>query len=446
MQDRELAAWEGNTTRSRVLTVAGIVLVAFNLRPAITSVGPLIHPIQADLGLSNGLAGLITTLPLLAFGVLSPLAPKIGRKIGNPYAILLGLILLAIGIVTRSGGSIAALFTGTTLVGIGIAVCNVLLPGLVKHLFPNQVGLMTSVYATAMGLLAATASGVSIPLAQGLRLGWQSTLAGWALLAVAAGAVWMPQLRLHRKRQSIANSRLVLAQSSPTQLEFKQTPPETLPAPNLAPKPGLEQRPMSHALWRSPLAWQVTLFMGLQSFLFYCIIAWLPEILIQDGLSANLSGWLLSLMQVVGLPATFVTPILADRFRNQRPIVLGIGTVYGLGTALLFAHWLPAILLSVVLVGLGQGSAISLALALFGLRTQSAHQAAELSGMAQSIGYFLAATGPVTTGILFDLTGSWTINLVVFLAVVALMTWAGVGAGQRKFVFPQFSEPQRFGF
>lgn len=382
---------------TRVILVAGILLIACNLRTSITSVGPIVDDIRRSLHISNGLVGLITTLPLISFGLLSSVAPRIGRRIGNEQALFLGLITLLIGIVIRSIGSVWALFVGTALLGFGIAIGNVLLPSVIKHRFPDKVGLMTSSYSTVMGVFAATASGISVPLSRGLGLGWQKGLLVWGLLCAIACLCWLPQLRKHDK-----NNRASTVHST---------------------------------VWSSGLAWQVTFFMGCQSFLFYCTIAWLPSLLLAHGISQVTSGWLVSIMQFVALPTTFATPILADKLRHQRGIIIIIGLMYAIGiVGLFFKGSFLLTILWVVLIGLAQGGCISLSLALFGLRTDNAHHAAELSGMAQSVGYLLAAVGPVLIGILFDLTHSWAMPLWTWFIVLILMILAGMGAGRNRVI------------
>jgi MFS transporter, CP family, cyanate transporter len=380
----------------------GIILAACNLRAPLTSLGPLIHSIRVDLGISNGLAGLLTTLPLISFALLSPIAPKIGVRFGNERTLLFGLLVLVIGVLVRSIGFTFTLFTGTALIGLGIAMGNVLLPSLVKHKFPNKVGLITSIYSTSMGICAALASGISIPIAQGLHAGWKLSLACWAGLAVLATCIWVIELRNGGTEKSAAAKQNYIADSP---------------------------------LWRSTLAWQITLFMGLQSFLFYCTIAWLPDILASHGVDGSTAGWMLSLMQFVSLPTTFFTPILADRLSGQRGIVVCLGMIYLLGLAgLLAGENMIMVTISVALVGLAQGGCISLALALFGLRAANAKQAGELSGMAQSVGYLLAAVGPVFTGFLFDKVHAWTLPLLMLSIVAILMTAAGIGAGRNEYI------------
>lgn len=389
----------------RALLVVGIIGVAFNLRASITAVGPLLASIRVDLHISNGLAGSITTFPLLAFGLMSPLAPRIGNRLGLTRSIFVGLILLISGIAVRSFGSTITLLVGTICLGLGIAVCNVLLPSLVKQQFPERVGIMTSTYSTAMGLIAAIASGVSIPLSVGMNLGWQKSLAVWAVLAVLTAVIWLPQLRTREPRGEVFGGGAVPAQLTQT------------------------------SVWRSSLAWQVTFFMGLQSFLYFCIVAWLPAILNDKGLSPSTAGWLLFLVQFVGLPATFLTPILADKLANQRGIVVGIGVLYLLGVlTFMLGRDMGLMVLASILVGLSQGSSIGLALTLLGLRTNDARHAANLSGMAQSVGYLLAAAGPVLIGVLFDFSHSFTLPFILMIVAAVLMVMAGLGAGKNQTV------------
>ncbi|WP_017727800.1 CynX/NimT family MFS transporter [Halalkalibacterium ligniniphilum] len=392
-----------NLEIKRALLLIGIVFVAFNLRSAITAVGPLVSSIRADMGISNGLVGFLTTLPLLSFAVLSFYAPRLGHRFGNEIMVFVALFALTAGIIMRSTGLIFTLFVGTAIIGVGIAIINVLLPGIVKKKYPENVGLITGVYTTSMSIFAALGSGLSIPLAQGLNLGWQKSLLFWSILAVIAIFLWIPHLR-----QGLKNSK---------------------PVPKITNVAG-------NTLWRSKLAWQVTIFMGFQSFIFYCTIAWLPEILSGSGLNMATAGWMLTIMQLAGLPMTFLTPLFADRFENQRGIVLLIGVLYIGGIiGILVGGSLLLLSLSVILLGLGQGAAISLALTFFGLRSASAQQAAELSGMAQSIGYTLAAVGPILLGFILDITHSGTIPLLILGGAVVIMSLAGLGAGRNRTVY-----------
>lgn len=383
-----------------------MILIAMNLRPAITAVGPVIDFIRTDLGVSNGVAGLLTTLPLLGFAAMSPVAPQLGRRFGNEMTLFFGLIILFCGIIIRTASWIWLLFLGTTFVGVGVAVGNVMLPGLIKDKFPHRVGLMTSVYTTSMNVLAALGIGLSLPLARGLGLGWSKALACWAVLTVIAMIIWLPQLRSSK------------SSSNPKRVTSPEVP-----------------------LWRSLLAWKVTFFMGLQSMAYYVMITWLPEILHDHGLTLSTAGWMASFMQLVGLPGTFIAPIVADRLKDQRPIVIVISVLYFIGfCGLLLGGNFFWTVIWITCFGSALGAAISLSLAFLGLRAANARQAAALSGMAQSVGYLLAAVGPFLIGFLFDLTHSWTFPLLTLLGTGVLMTIAGLGAGRNEYVLPVSQE------
>ena len=379
-----------------VLLVLGLVLLAANLRPALTGLTPLIGQIRADTGISYGVAGLLTALPLLAMGVLSPIAPRLARRFGMERVLLASMLVLAAGIVLRSAGAAAALFLGTAVLGAAIAIGNVLLPGLVKREFPERVGFMTSIYSTALAISAAIAAGASFPLANQTGIGWRASLALWALLALTAAVAWLPQVR--SARPSNASAETYHEVSAP---------------------------------WRSALAWQVTLFMGLQSLGYYVVLTWLPEILQEEaGISAARAGWMLALAQAVGIASIFLAPVLAGRRPSQYGVVAGAVALTGAGAlGLLFAAE-TATALWVVLLGLGQGACFSLALTFFALRAPDSEHAAALSGMAQSVGYLLAAVGPFLFGLLRDATHAWTVPLALLFTVVVGLLITGLGAAR----------------
>jgi CP family cyanate transporter-like MFS transporter len=379
-----------------LLLVLAIVLLAANLRPALTSVAPLIGQIRTDTGVSNGVAGLLTGLPLLAFAVLSPIAPRLARRFDMERVLLASLLVLAVGILLRSAGVVAALFLGTAILGAAIAVGNVLLPSLVKREFPERTGLMTSTYTTALAVSAAIAAGASFPIAYQVDIGWRGSLALWALLALVAAVAWFPQIRsADPANASTGTSRGVTG------------------------------------LWGSVLAWQVTLFMGLQSLGYYVVLTWLPEILQEEvGVSASQAGWMLALAQVVVIPAMFIAPVLADRRPSQYSVVVVAVTLTGVGTLGLLVAASTATVLWIVLLGLGQGACFSLALTFFALRAPDSEHAAALSGMAQSIGYLLAAGGPFLFGLLRDATHAWTAPLTLLVAVTVCLLITGLGAAR----------------
>ncbi|MGG0667044.1 CynX/NimT family MFS transporter [Sporosarcina koreensis] len=383
------------------LLIVGIVFIAANLRAPLTSVGPLVSFIRDNLHISNTMAGMITTLPLLAFALFSPLVPKLARKFGMETVIFISIIFLLIGITLRSLSGIIVLYIGTAILGLAIAVSNVLLPSLIKREFPERIGLMTGVYSISMNLMGAIASGISVPIAIGAGYGWQGALGIWGVLSFISILFWLPQMKRNKEKASV----------SPHQTDDRHV-----------------------NLWRSSLAWQVTLFMGLQSMVFYVLIAWLPAILVEQGISSDQSGWLLSIMQLALLPFTFIVPIVAGRMSSQRPLVIVTAALLLTGTLGLLYGNTNVILLWIIVLGIGGGFAFSLSMMFFGLRTANARQAADLSGMAQSIGYLLAASGPTLFGYLHDVTNSWTIPLWILVVASVLILVFGLGAGRERTV------------
>lgn len=382
------------------LLLLGILLIAANLRASITAVGPIVSDIQAAFGLSSAITGLLMTLPLLAFALVSPLAPRFARRISMENTLLLAMVVLTGAIVIRSLPSVAALFAGTALLGMAIAAANVLLPSLIKRDFPTTVGMMTGLYSVVMNLGAALASGFSIPIAEQLGFGWQGMLASWSLVALIATASWLPQTR------SLTRSgRMKTAGSA-----------------------------KRSSLLSSGLAWQVTLFMGLQSFCFYVNISWLPEILFDRGMSHIDAGWMLSLLQFVSLPATFIIPVIAGRQASQRGLVVLTAVLLLIGYIGLLIGSSALIPICMILLGIAGGSGFSLAVMFFVLRTSSTEQSAQLSGMAQSIGYLLAAAGPLLFGFIHDLTHNWTISLVMLVIVSVIFGIVGLSAGANKYL------------
>ncbi len=387
---RKRESWSVN-----LLLIMGMVLVAVNLRPALASVGPLIGDIRQTTGLSNSRLGLLTTLPLVAFGVVSTLTPLLTRRFGIGGTMMGAMGLLALGCAARFVPSIFALYFGTLLIGVAIAIGNVLLPSIAKRNFASRSGLITSLYSSAMGLGASLAAGLSIPLASNLQWGWRSSLGVWSVPALVAMVVWLPQCwRLKRSQHSRSFTRAL------------------------------------RDLGSSTLAWQVALFMGLQSLTFYIVLAWLPAILMSRGYDASFSGWMLSLSQAMGILGSLIIPVFAATRRDQRGIVAFLFLVESIGlTGLMFPAlgWIEA---WVSIVGFVLGGSFGLALLFIVVRTSTTETATELSGMAQSIGYLIAAMGPTLFGSLFDLTGAWTAGLVFLMITAVLKLGMGMGAGR----------------
>lgn len=390
-----------NKNINNVLLILGIIFIASNLRAPLTSVGSLIPFIRDDLVISNALAGTITTVPLLAFAFLSPFAPKIANKISMEWTIFLSLIILSIGIVLRSLFGVTSLFIGTTLIGFAIAIGNVLIPAFIKMKFPFKVGIMTGIYAVFMNVFAAFASGLSVPISSVNGVGWKGSLVCWGILTLIALFIWIPQVI---KRDD-------------SDIKAEKTP--------------MKQK---NKLWKSPLAWSVTLFMGLQSLIFYTLVTWLPELLHHHGYSSTSAGWMLFLLQFAIIPITFIVPLVAEKMTDQKLLSILTATFFILGILGLMIGHTSLLVVSILLIGVACGSAFSLSMMFFSMRTTSGQQAAELSGMAQSFGYFLAAGGPVLFGGLYDLTGGWMVPLIVLIFIAVVILVVGIYAGQDKVI------------
>ncbi|MGB3751770.1 MAG: MFS transporter [Arcobacteraceae bacterium] len=376
----------------------GIIFVSFNLRAPITSVGPVIDLIQTEYHLNSSMAGFITTLPLLAFAIFSPFVARINHRFGHGLTMFAALLLIIIGELVRSYTNVVGLFAGTILIGIGIAIGNVLIPSVIKHKFKKNVGSIISIYITSMCIFAALGSGLSIPISE--VSDWNTSLSMWIILALIALLVWLPQLK---KSEEYDNAD-----------EIK-----------------LEEVIKSKSIWKSPLAWWVTLYMGTQSLLFYTLITWIPSILIFKNFDSHFSGMMLLLFQLVGLPATLLVPIIADKIKHQKLIATIISFLYLIGLVILvFAQSTFSVISSMIFIGLGMGGSISLAIGFITLRTPHAKKAAELSGMSQSAGYLFAAVGPILIGFIYDITKSWTNALLVLIALLVLLILSGLKAGR----------------
>lgn len=384
------------STKTSWLLLVGVILVGTNLRVPLTSVGALISFIRDDLAISNALAGFITTLPLLSFAFISPFAPKIANRIGIEWTIALSLIVLLIGIGIRSLSGISLLFTGTLFIGLAIAMGNVLIPGIIKMNFPLKVGLMTGMYAIFMNVFGALGSGLSVPIASIGNFGWQGALGVWGILTTLSLLIWLPQLKKGRNQKTAVKT---------------------------------EKREKSK-LWRSPLAWKITIFMGGQSLTFYTLITWLPDILHSNGYHSNAAGWMVFLMQFALIPFTFIIPVVAEKMKNQVGLSVATAVLFIVGFAGLLQGSSALIPLWVILLGIAGGSAFSLSMMFFTLRTRDGKEAAELSGMAQSFGYLLAAVGPVLVGALQDATGGWTIPLTLLILLSIVLLIVGIASGR----------------
>lgn len=377
------------------MLTAAILAVAVNLRAPVTCVGPLVGQIRQSLGLSASAAGTLTAIPLLCFALAAPFAGKLARRFGLGRTLLAAMASVAAGTALRSWAGAAGLFLGTVMIGLGIGCGNVLLPVTVKSLYPERIGPMTSAFTTCMSLSAGLASALALGLAQ--HLGWRGTLAVWGSPALLASVLWF-------SRRGTA-------------------PAET----------GEERRTVN--VWRSPVAWYCTLYMGTQSIFYYSSATWLPAIAAAKGITPELGGILTAVSLFMAIPANLTAPILAARLRDTRALTGAVAAVFAAGGLLLWrSASFPGMLLAVVLCGFGAGCSFSICMALIGMRTRTADAAAGLSGMLQTVGYAIAAVGPVLLGRLNDVTGSWNAPLLVMLAAILANGLVGQLAGKQGFV------------
>ncbi len=386
-------SWKGTT----LLLVIGVICIASTLRMPLTVVGPIISFIREDLGISNILAGFLTTIPLLAFAIISPFAPIVARKFGLELTLFLSTILLGVGIVLRSLGTTSLLVFGTMLIGIAISFGNVLIPGLLKLKFPFHVGLLMAFFTMSMNLTAGLGAGISYPVANS-SLGWQGALAITLVLVVLTILIWIPQLKFNKPEPIVATTK-------------ERTP-----------------------LWKSPVTWAVAGAMGFQSLLFYTTAAWIPEIYISQGLAAVRAGWMFSIMQFSQVPMALAVPIIGSKMTSQRPLVLMFTVFYFIGFIGVVMEWTSFAVLWVVLLGLAGGASFALAMMFFTLRTRTAFEAADLSGFAQSLGYLLAAIGPMLFGYLHDLFGGWNIAGWLFVVVALILFICSFRASKNEYV------------
>ncbi len=398
-----LAASCANAPQRPVQWLLGLslILIASNLRPVFGSLSVVLPEIMRDTGLSAAGASLLTTLPIVCLGLFAAPTPWLARRFGAERVLLLALLLIGCGTLLRASGSLPLLFTSAVLAGAGIAMGNVLLPGLVKRHFAHRAALMTGLYTLAICIGATMATALTVPLqTHYFDDSWSHALALWAAPALLVFLLWLPQ------------------------------------ALRAAPLP-VDPAAHTGSLWRSALAWQVTCFMGLQSALAYIVIGWLAPILRERGLDSSMAGYVAALSILAQLVTCLVIPAVAARCRDQRGLALGMtATMFISLIALLFAP-LSTAWLWAILVGFSQGGIFALALSLIVMRSGNAHVTAQLSAMAQGWGYLLAAFGPLLAGLLRQWTGSFTSSAWLIAVLSAALAWSGWGAGRNLLVQPQ---------
>lgn len=392
----------------------GLLVIALNLRMGVASVGPVLPAIEHDLGIPAAAAGLLTTIPVFAFGAFAFLTPTLTRRIGLHRLLAVTMLVVAIGIGIRLVPSPLALFGGTVLVGAGIAVANVCMPAVIKQDFAHRLGLMMGLYSTALFLGAAAAAALTVPFMTALDGSWRGALAMWAIPAVLALLVWLP-----RAVRPVSGS--------PAVPGVPGAPGDAIVEPR--------DEPRMSALLRDPVAWAVTGFMGLQSLSYYAALTWIPTLLQDVGVSLSDAGLLLSYSSLPGIAAALLVPTMLRWMRpTWLPVVL---------SALLCAAGLIGLLVApggaapwvwMTLLGLGQGAAIALSLTYIVLRAPDAKHTAHLSTMAQGIGYLLAGLGPLGIGILHAAVGGWAVPVAALIILLGVQAAAGAAASRERHV------------
>ncbi|WP_353458682.1 CynX/NimT family MFS transporter [Staphylococcus coagulans] len=381
---------EQQTNRINWLLFIGIMLIAANLRAPITSVGVVLPTIKDTLNLTNTEVSFISIIPLLAFAIISSLVAKVSHRFGMERSLFFAMALIFIGVVIRSVTNVSLLYIGTILIGVGIAFGNVLAPGMIKSKFPMRIGIMTAYYTVVMNIFGALSSYGAAPLLKSFNYNIALGLIG--VVTMITLIVWTFQLRNDEQQVTV----------------------DTTDAVNV---------------WKSPLAWQITLLMGGQSLIFYSLINWLPEFLLSYDIPVTYAGLYLSILQLAIIPLTFVTPLYATKLRSQVIPTAFTGALFTIGILILmFSPHLA--LISLIIIGIALGIAFGLVNTFFSLRTESGLTAAKLAGMSQAVGYLFACIGPLFFGILHDVTGHWVFSLLILLLTAIAVMIIGARAGR----------------
>jgi CP family cyanate transporter-like MFS transporter len=384
-----------------------LFVVALNLRPALTTVGPLLPQIGATEGISESTQGLLGALPLIAFGVASLLVPRLSARFGPERAVLAALLVLGTGVLVRSFGGPSGLWVGTVVLGAAIAVGNVIVPALIKRDDPGNMVRSTGVYSACLALSAGIGAAIAVPIAQATD--WRISLAVWAVPAFAAAALWWPRARSAQRG----------TKDTATTATDARAPAVPNPAAPTA------------SVWRQPTAWFLTAFMGLQSTAFYVLITWLPTIDVSYGVSEAQAGLHILGFQAIGVVAGLAIPRLMRGPDSQVAAALFPSCAVIVGVSGLIVA--PSVsLLWILIAGLGTGSSLVVALSLISMRGRTHDEVTRLSGMAQSVGYLLAAGGPVAAGALAERTGSWDSTLVMLAILSVVQLGIGIVAGKDR--------------
>lgn len=384
--------------------IFAIVFIASTLRAPLTSVGPVVDEIKQVMEINNSVAGILTTIPLIIFAIVSPFVSKVTARLTMSRTILYSTMLLIVALYLRIAGDFTLFLIGTLILGVAIAFGNVVLPSYVKWYFPMQIGLATGIYSGTMNFTAGLGGGLSFPLSEITPLGFRLSLSFWILFAIIAIILWIPKAR---KGVQLEKATAIADQ---------------------------QDRPKKVAITKSKLAWMVALTMGFQSMVFYTVVAWVPSILVDRGLDPSTAGYLLMLNQFSQVPMTFTFPIIASKLKDQRILVVIITALFLVGFSLFFTQSLVLLIIGIIIAGLAMGACFSLCMTFFSIRARTSDGSISLSGFGQSVGYLIAAVGPFLIGYLHDATESWDSGIIALIVMSALFFIFGYPAAKNRVV------------
>ncbi|HCN50063.1 MAG TPA: MFS transporter [Chryseobacterium sp.] len=384
-----------------IINILVVILISSNLRSPIVAVAPVLGEVREALNLDNFQVSLLTSIPLFMFAACSVLVSRFSNTFGISKLLMYSVIILSFGLFLRISGSLWLLFLGSLFIGLGICIGNVVTPGYVKNNFPKQIGLMTGIFAVSMNLTAALASGFSVKIGEWTGFGWRGSLGIWLVIAALGLLVLILELIFNKKNVD-------------------------------QPKTALSTSDFN--MFKSSQAWNISIFMGLQSLFYYCVVAWLPSFLGDYHMQGESSGWVLFVIQITMIPVTFCCPIIASKMKDQRIMILFICALM-FGSTMMFvflkSQW---IYVNAVIIGISNGLSFSLSILFFSTRTKSSINAVKISGMAQSVGYLIAAFGPPVFGKLHDWDISWNSSFYFLSAAVLLMFFFGMRAARNRYV------------
>lgn len=379
------------------LLILGLLLLGVCMRMPITSIPSVIKEIAQTFHVAPTSLGILTTIPLLCFGLLSSVVSSTAQRIGNELTLAIAMALMFVGSYLRII-NFTLLMVGTVMVGMAITCINVLLPAIISDKYPNRMGSVTGMYNTAMTLFAAIGAYTITPITH--QSSWQTAVIIISAIALVTAIVWLPNLKYNERGGN-----------------------------NIASEAGTN-------MWKKVNAWWLLLFFGFQCFVFYSAVAWLPTISMDAGLSGDQASLIAGLFQLFAIPFAFTVPVLAAKMKTRRSIMAGAGIASMLGTLMMlfpvnsFAYFCVV----AFLLGAGSTTTFVLAMTLFGLKTKSAADTRNLSGMVQSVGYLIAALGPIVVGSLNAQTHGWTASLIVIFAATFLFTIFGVLAERHSYI------------